>query len=100
MAVLFEMEAELRRLRLWEKQKPTTSALASTLPFCADTLRIEQWLQWVFIPQIRAIIHQQASLPSKCEIYPYALEFFQEDDVYTRSLLQLIQQIDRVINHA
>ena len=99
MAVLFELEAELRRMGLWEKQMPTTSALTSTLPFCADTLRIEQWLQWVFIPQIRALIHQESSLPLKCEIYPYALEFFQENNADTRSLLQLIQQIDRVTSH-
>ncbi|WP_258876037.1 YqcC family protein, partial [Pseudomonas aeruginosa] len=28
-------------------------ALASPEPFCVDTLALEQWLQWIFLPRMK-----------------------------------------------
>ena len=36
--LLLEMEAELRRLGLWETEAPTLESLSSQEPFCIDTL--------------------------------------------------------------
>ena len=43
--VLIDIEAQLRQLGLWDKIPPSTEALASTQPFCVDTLTLPQWLQ-------------------------------------------------------
>ncbi|HEX5048575.1 MAG TPA: YqcC family protein, partial [Gammaproteobacteria bacterium] len=49
--VVDAMEAALRRMQLWEQQRPDALRLASTQPFSCDTLRFHQWLQWQLIPR-------------------------------------------------
>jgi len=39
---LNQLEVGLRDLGLWSDERPTAEALASTLPFCYDTLELEQ----------------------------------------------------------
>ena len=39
------LELGLRDLGLWSDVRPDPEALASTMPFCYDTLELEQWLQ-------------------------------------------------------
>lgn len=62
--LLAGLEAELQALN-WPA-KPSEAALASSLPFCADTLALPTWLAWVFLPKMRALIAQQAALPKVC----------------------------------
>ena len=38
------LELGLRDLGLWSDVRPDPEALASTMPFCYDTLELEQWL--------------------------------------------------------
>ncbi|MGY8909754.1 MAG: YqcC family protein, partial [Flavobacteriales bacterium] len=47
--VLIDIESELRQLGLWDRQVPSNSALASSEPFCVDTLTLPQWLQFIFL---------------------------------------------------
>ena len=42
------LELGLRDLGLWSDARPEPEALASTMPFCYDTLELEQWLQFIF----------------------------------------------------
>ena len=42
--VLIDIEAQLRQLNLWQRVAPPEEALASTEPFCVDTLSLPQWL--------------------------------------------------------
>ena len=46
--LLIDIEAQLRQLGQWDKVPPDADALASEQPFCVDTLRLPQWLQFVF----------------------------------------------------
>ena len=50
--VLIDIEAELRRLGLWDAAPPPAEALASTEPFAIDTLTPPQWLQFIFLPTL------------------------------------------------
>lgn len=47
LALLSELEDELRQLGWWEQQAPSAQALQSQQPFCVDTLEFSQWLQWI-----------------------------------------------------
>lgn len=67
---LNDLEHELRLLDLWSAQAPSRAQLASTEPFCVNTMAFEQWLQWVFIPRMRALAEQRAPLPGDCQIRP------------------------------
>ncbi|MEC8429313.1 MAG: YqcC family protein, partial [Pseudomonadota bacterium] len=44
-SALIDLQCELKNLNLWETQRPADEALASTQPFCIDTLSFPQWLQ-------------------------------------------------------
>lgn len=47
---LQQLEDELRGQSLWSAVAPSPEARASTMPFMYDTLKLQQWLQWVFLP--------------------------------------------------
>ena len=70
--LLLQIEAELRSLELWGETAPAASALMSATPFCADTLHLNQWLQWLFVPRMKAILEQSLPLPQQCDIHSYA----------------------------
>ena len=69
---LTALEQALVVAQLWDAQPPSPEALQSTIPFMYDTLRLEQWLQWVFIPRMHALLDAGAPLPSTSSIHPMA----------------------------
>ena len=95
-AVVDALEAELRRMQLWEPEPPSDTQLASTQPFCFDTLALSQWLQWFLIPRMRHILAGEGSLPSRSAIRPYAEDCFEHLDDPS-ALLLLIERFDRLI---
>lgn len=98
-ALLADLEAEMRRRDLWSAQPPSPEAMSSVMPFMYDTLRLHQWLQWVFLPRTRALIDAGARLPGNCHIHPLAEhEFARLTEVETTGLLALIQRVDELMN--
>lgn len=72
--LLNELEDVLRTEKYWRDLSPTVQALSSVEPFCIDTLSCTKWLQWVYIPRLRAIIEQRSDLPVGAQVYPYVEE--------------------------
>lgn len=68
--LLEALELELRALDVWQSLPPSAQALASTQPFAIDTMDLHQWLQWIFIPRMYALIDADAALPKACGIQP------------------------------
>lgn len=98
-ALLAEVEHEMRARGLWSATPPSPTALASVMPFMYDTLRLHQWLQWVFLPRTLAVIDGGGSLPGNCHIHPLAEhEFARLTDVDTLRLLSLIARLDDCMN--
>ncbi len=95
--VLLEVEAVLRTHGKWDTTSPTSHALASAQPFCMDTLRFEQWLQWVFLPRMRHTLEHTEPLPDKSAILAYAEEYLSKKDPSTVNLLELIKRFDDLI---
>lgn len=91
--LLNQLEAELKRLSLWQAKAPSKHALASTQPFCIDTLTLPQWLQFIFIPKMAALLEQLQPLPSNIGIAPLAEQTYQ-DDAAKRQLIELLRAID------
>ncbi len=96
--LLLAIEAEMRRIALWEETPPPAQALASTTPFCYDTLQFHQWIQWILLVRLRALIEQDAPLPGNSDIFPLAEHSFAELPHDTGHLLQLIADLDRALN--
>ncbi len=97
--LLLEIEAEMRRLQLWQITPPEAEALQSLMPFCHDTLRLEQWLQWVFLPKMRQVVESEEECPSSSEIAPLAEYRFAQLEQPTGALLSLLERFDHHINH-
>lgn len=91
---LFELEAQLRELNLWDSARPSAQALASTQPFAVDTLSFNQWLQFIFIEKMEVLLQQGLPLPASCELFPMAEESFNSLNIEAKRLLEIIQQID------
>lgn len=95
--LLIQLETELKQQQLWSITAPDDADLASTTPFCCDTLRLEQWLQFVFLPKLWILLQNRQPLPAKVSILPYAEEAFKAQGQRLQPLLQLIQQIDSTL---
>ena len=95
---LMDVEAELRRLQQWQQTSPGAEALASTEPFCVDTLTFSQWLQFVFLPRMQALSAAEQPLPERCEIAPMAEEYFLPLALDAGALIGHLQAIDALLN--
>lgn len=93
-----ELEHELRLRGQWEPTPPRTRAMESRLPFCCDTLRFTQWLQWVFIPRTRALADAGGPWPQASGVRPMAEEALRGCDWEIVPLLVLLDRFDRMIN--
>ena len=76
--LLEKLVAVLKTYELWEAESPSVEALSSSQPFAIDTLRCEQWLQWIFIPKLSHMIAMDMALPAAFEISPYVEEAMKE----------------------
>ncbi len=89
----------MRGIGHWTDKAPSSEALASQVPFCYDTLQFQQWLQWVFVPQLGVLIDQGLPLPSRSDIAPLAEMWFleQEMEQETVHLLEVIRELDALL---
>ncbi len=96
-SLLIDLEALLRHSGLWAERRPSPQAMASTVPFAVDTMPLENWLQFIFIPRMRGLVAARAPMPSNCEVLPVAEEAF---DKVNRELLAVIARLDVLISDA
>ncbi len=97
-SLLTELETELRALHYWSIEPPSAAALQSQTPFCCDTLLLQEWLQWVFIPRLVKLLDEGRSLPRNCNVHAYATEALKGIEEDVDSLLRIIEAIDRLLS--
>lgn len=95
--LLDRIEGELKRLELWEQQAPPASAFRSPNPFCFDTMSVPQWLQWVFIPQMRETLSMGVPLAAPCQITPVVELYFEDIGAESGELLVLLEEFDALM---
>ena len=96
--VLIDIEAQLRQLGQWHKVRPPAEALASEQPFCVDTLTLPQWLQFIFLPTLYAMLEQGQALPERCGIAPMAEEYFRGTGLRSSDLVAALRRIDQLLS--
>jgi uncharacterized protein YqcC (DUF446 family) len=96
--LLLKIRTEMEALELWQSSPPSAQALASTQPFCIDTLHFTEWLQWLLIPRLQEMIRQQLPLPQSSRILPMAEEVLKQMPADTDALLALIGQLDKTLS--
>ena len=93
--LLIDLEAAMRNRLLWDVDEPPPAALASTQPFCVDTLSFPQWLQFVFLPRMRALLDGGFPLPAQCAIAAMAEMHFAAGEWV--ELIGLLREIDLAV---
>ena len=96
--ILIDIEAQLRQLGQWNKVHPSAEALSSDLPFCVDTLTFPQWLQFVFLPTLSAMLEKGRTLPGRCAIAPMAEEYFRGTGLRSSELVVALVRIDELLS--
>lgn len=94
---LLAIELELRGLGWWESEQPSAQALASSEPFCVDTLAFEQWLQWVFLPRMKQLLEQAGELPARSAITEMADVVYVQMPGKTVQLRRHLKRFDRLL---
>lgn len=68
---LLALEALLKSHALWQSTAPEVAAFNSNQPFYLDTMQPVEWLQWVLIPRMHALLDAAAPLPQNMAVTPY-----------------------------
>lgn len=97
---LLGLEIEMRRIEVWSSVPPSEEALASTQPFCIDTLEFTEWLQFVFLARMKIIVEQGHGLPAVSGIAPMAEEYFRGRPESGDGLVRELQAIDGLLSDA
>ena len=97
MQALNVIEHRLAELGVSAEDRPPMDALASTLPFCYDTMELETWLQFVFVGRMRELLEQGDPLPETCAITPYVEMLNASGRSVDPELARQIKRIDQLI---
>ncbi|MBD3897684.1 YqcC family protein [Halomonas sp. ML-15] len=93
---LRELEATLKAADLWRVEQPSSEALASQQPFCVDTMALPQWLRYVFVAKLDALVEDRAPLPANCSVAPAAEAYLRQAKVPSHHLLLVVKAIEQV----
>ncbi len=96
--LLNELEHALHRAGLWHSEAPEPQALASTAPFCCDTMSFDAWLQFIFLPRFTALLESGQPLPAMA-LAPMA-EHVWGQQVEFAELISVITRLDDAVNAA
>lgn len=87
---LQQLESALQKFDLWQTTPPAQAAFESTEPFAIDHLNSTEWLQWIFIPRMRALCESEQPLPHNMAITPYIEESLKEHEALEDVLAPLL----------
>lgn len=93
---LNELQKIMQKQGLWQSLPPSPEALQSSQPFAIDSLTATEWLQWIFIPRMQALIDSKQPLPTQIAISPYLEEALKEE-TYLAKLLRPIIAIEELL---
>lgn len=91
---LQHIEQILRDGKLWQPAPPPESAFLSDQPFCMDTLEPHEWLQWVLLPRMHALIDGEHPLPTAFAVAPYYEIALEADSSQRDALLAALVALD------
>lgn len=94
--LLNDLQIAMHTHQLWESVPPSPEALANEQPFCIESLSPTQWLQWVFIPRMHAIIEQGTELPRNFLITAY-LEEALKNEPYLSAIHRPLAEMETLL---
>ena len=93
---LDELESTLKMSHLWQVETPTEKAFGSQQPFCVDTMSMPQWLRFVFIGRLQALVDARGAMPAKCEVAPAVAVYLQQAQVSSNDQQRILKAVERI----
>lgn len=93
---LRHIEQLLREHDQWQSVPPLAAAFESTQPFCMDTLQPYEWLQWVLIPRMHALLEGNHPLPNTFAVAPYYEMALVPGHIGREAILDVLLALDAV----
>lgn len=93
-----ELKLAMQKESIWLDMRPSAEAFASKEPFCIDTMTFAQWLQFVFVERMQALIDAKATLPTNASITPLAEEYFKLNGIKAPQVIETLSQLDRLMS--
>jgi uncharacterized protein YqcC (DUF446 family) len=92
-----EIEQELKKMGAWQDKPLPAEAYRFQRPFGMDTMAFEQWLQFVLIPRVHAIIESKGEFPPHSNLAVHAAREF-DGRTDTDRLFYLLHEFDRLFS--
>ncbi|MGY4876793.1 YqcC family protein [Vreelandella aquamarina] len=93
---LDELQSTLKMSHLWQVETPTDKAFSSQQPFCVDTMSMPQWLRFVFIGRLQALVDARGAMPAKCEVAPAVAVYLQQENISASDQRRIIKAVERI----
>lgn len=97
-AKISEIEAEMKRVGLWQEKPLDPEQYNFTRAFAMDTMSFDQWLQFIFIPRVKQIIETRGEFPPSSMVAAQAVREFDGSTFETDRLQSLLSEFDRLFN--
>ena len=97
---LRELEATMKAASLWRMERPDPDAFRSVQPFCIDTMTLPQWLRFVFIVRLEALVESRAPMPATCDVAPAVDAWLKQEGARASDRLlmcKVVEEIDRLV---
>ena len=95
---LDQIETEMQRAGLWQTEPLDPEQYDFRAAFAKDTMDFSQWLQFIFLPRMYALVERSQLPPGPCAILPLAEQYFQGAKLDVRPLLRVLDALDRLIS--
>ncbi|MEO8612163.1 MAG: YqcC family protein [Chloroflexota bacterium] len=95
-AQIAAIEAEMKRVGLWQDTPLQPEQYDFRAAFAGDTMAFPQWLQFIFIPNVLHIIDAKGVFPSNSQVAGYAVREFDTYREDTSQLIPLLSDFDRL----
>ncbi|WP_083002802.1 YqcC family protein [Halomonas sp. GT] len=93
---LLELEATMKAANLWRMPTPDISAFNSQQPFCIDTMSLPQWIRFVFIARLNALVDAEAAMPDKCDVAPAVAAYLMQEKVRASDQLLVVRAVEKI----
>lgn len=93
---LEQLQSVMQETELWQSIPPKEEAFFSREPFAIDHMTAAEWLQWIFIPRMRALCESRQPLPAQIAVTPYVEEALKEFE-HLEQLLSPISKIELLL---
>lgn len=96
-AKLDAIEAEMKRGGFWQAAPLKPEQYHFTRAFALDTMAFAQWLQFIFVPRVRAIIDQRGQFPAQSMVGAQAAREF-DGVAEANELVRLLSEFDALFD--